>query len=64
VPETSHYWESWLYYENNTDKSMCKLDRINQCKQEFPLIYKVSQLNKKDEIVDYYNLILRKKYLK
>ena len=36
APEPDHYWTSWLYYENNTDKSKSKKERIIQCQNEFP----------------------------
>jgi hypothetical protein len=64
VPKSSHYWEAWLYYENDTDKTKSALERIEQCKKDFPLIYKVSQYGKEETIVNYYETILRKKYLK
>ena len=57
------YWEAWLYYENNTDKSKSKLERIKQCKKEFSQTYTVwNGTEPEGKVVDYYNLILRKKY--
>ena len=64
VPQSSHYWEAWLYYENDTDKTKSAPERIEQCKKDFPLIYKVSQYGKEETTVNYYETILRKKYLK
>jgi len=32
APERDHYWEAWLYYENHTDKSLTKEERIELCK--------------------------------
>ena len=62
VPHRHNYWESWLYYENDTDKTKSKKDRIEQCIKEFPQIY--TQYNKGEEKqIDYYPLILKKKYL-
>lgn len=64
APYTDHYWESWLYYEYQTDKSKSKKERIAQCREEAPQTWKTSENGKEDKIVDYYDLILRKKYLK
>jgi hypothetical protein len=57
------YWTAWLYYENNTDKSKSRADRILQCIKEFPQTYTIYSKGKK-YTVDYYSKILRKKYLK
>lgn len=59
----SHYWEPWLYYHRDTDKTKSKLERIKQCVEEFPQIYKVWD-GKTEEIVNYYHLVLKDKYLK
>jgi hypothetical protein len=65
APEQDHYWEAWLYYENHTDKSLSKEERIELCKKNFPLNYKVSQSGKEGwEHIDYYTKILKPKYLK
>lgn len=63
APEMSHYWEAWLYYENDTDKKKSKRERIETCKKEFSLTYTVMQTGKDKETVNYYDSILRKKYL-
>jgi hypothetical protein len=57
------YWESWLYYEYNTNKSKSKAERIKQCREEFPQTW-IRYLGGKKERIDYYNLILKEKYLK
>lgn len=59
---SSHYWESWLYYEKATDKTKSKRERIEQCRKEFPQTWKVSSMGK-EEIVDYYQRIIKTKYL-
>jgi hypothetical protein len=59
---SSHYWESWLYYEYATDKTKSKRERIEQCRKEFPQTWTVSSMGK-EEIVDYYQRILKTKYL-
>ncbi len=58
---SDHYWESWLYYERNTDKKKSKTERIKQCQKEFPQTYKSSYTDG-SETIDYYKLILRDKY--
>jgi hypothetical protein len=57
-PEQHHYWEAWLYYENNTDKTKSPKDRIKQCREEFSVKYKVSK-NGVETKIDYYDLILK-----
>jgi hypothetical protein len=59
---SSHYWEAWLYYEYATDKTKSKRERIEQCRKEFNLTWKVSSMGK-EEVVDYYQHILKTKYL-
>ena len=63
VPETHNYWEAWLYYLYYTNKSKNKKERLKQCMEEFKLNYTVYSKDKTYE-VNYYNNILRKKYLK
>ena len=64
APEKDHYWESWLYYENNTDKSKSKEERIQVCIYEFPLKYTVSKMGSEPESVNYYYKVLKEKYHK
>jgi hypothetical protein len=59
---SSHYWESWLYYEYATDKTKSKRERIEQCRKEFNQTWKVSSMGK-EEVLDYYQRILKTKYL-
>ena len=59
---SSHYWEAWLYYEYATDKTKSKRERIEQCKKEFNQTWTVHQ-NGNEETIDYYQLILKTKYL-
>jgi hypothetical protein len=58
-----HYWESWLYYEYSTDKTKSKLERIEQCRKEAPATWRISR-DGKEEIIYYYERILKPKYLK
>jgi hypothetical protein len=62
APEEDHYWESWLYYEYNTDKTKSKQERVNQCRKEAPQIWTRHIRDKGSETIDYYDLILKKKY--
>ena len=56
----SNYWESWLYYELETKGT--KRERIQQCIKNYPQIWTRSSKDGK-ETIDYYQLILKKKYL-
>ena len=60
APEQHHYWEAWLYYQHDTEGT--PKERIEQCKEGFPLDYTVSDGKTKTK-VNYYNKILKEKYL-
>ena len=62
-PHRSHYWEAWLYYEYATDKTKSKRERVAQCRAEFNQTWTRSK-DGKDEVIDYYERILKPKYLK
>ncbi len=62
TPYPDHYWTSWLYYEKNTDKTKSKKERIKQCIKEFPQKYR-RYSNNKEEIINYYDFILKEKYI-
>lgn len=62
APEQSHYWESWLYYIYETDKTKSKKDRIKECREKAPQTW-TTHKDGKTETIDYYNLILKEKYL-
>lgn len=62
-----HYWTAWLYYEKNTDHKKSKQERINLCRKNFPQTYQVyRKINgeSREELVDYYETIVKPKYLK
>jgi len=59
---SSHYWEAWLYYEYATDKTKSKRERIDKCKKECNQTWTVSSMGK-EEVIDYYQRILKTKYL-
>jgi hypothetical protein len=54
------YWEAWLNWENNTDKTKSKEERLEQLKK----VYSCTWGNKTNGYTDYYTLILKEKYLK
>lgn len=69
APHSDQYWSAWLYYERNTDKTKSKQERIEQCKKDFPQTYTsysraVPEGETIEQTIDYYELILRKKYIK
>lgn len=57
---TSQYWEAWLYYQYHTKGK--KQDRIQQCKKDFPQTYTINNVNGTMKNVDYYDIILKKKF--
>jgi hypothetical protein len=63
APEQDHYWEAWLFYERNIDKSKSKDEKIQICMNEYPLNY-IQYKNGKETKINYYKLILKEKYLK
>jgi len=62
APHMDHYWECWLYYTRNTDKSKSVRERLIDAKKEFPCIW-VHHGEERQEIC-YWDLILKQKYLK
>jgi len=56
----SHYWESWLYYRKETKGDTA--ERIAQCRKKAPQTW-TSYSGDEKETTDYYNLILKKKWL-
>ena len=62
-PHYDHYWTAWLYYEYATDKTKSKRERIEQCREECNQTWWRSEKGV-DTKIDYYELILKPKYLK
>lgn len=60
----NHYWPCWLYYENNTDKTKSKRERIAECRRDFPQTWTTTHGDGTRETIDYYTRILKPKYLK
>jgi hypothetical protein len=63
-PYNSHYWEPWLYYEYATDKTKSKHERIEQCRKECNQTWTVYTWGDEEGMIDYYEYILKSKYLK
>ena len=59
-----HYWEAWLYYEYATDKTKSKRERIEQCRKEASQTWTSHKQGEEPVTTDYYELILKPKYLK
>ena len=59
---TSHYWEAWLYYKNDTSKNKPIKARVRQLKKRFPQTCTIYRGGKEEETVNYYDVILKKKY--
>jgi len=55
-------WDNWLYYELRTDKTKSKMERLAQCRVKFPITNTTYNGNKK-YIIDWYDFILKEKYL-
>lgn len=59
LPEHDHqYWESWLYYHKETDKTKSVKERVEQCRKEAPQRWTCNGVT-----TDYYELILKNKWL-
>ena len=61
APEQHHYWESWLYYQYKTDKTKSKLERAIQCQKEYNQVWTQTK-NGVETNIDFYDIILKKKY--
>lgn len=62
APEPDHYWECWLYYQKETDKSKSKMERAIDCQKNNPQIWTMTQ-NGQSEKINYYKKVLKKKYI-
>jgi len=63
IPEHDmHYWESWLYYTRETPITFPIEERIKLCRKHAPQTWTRYSGNKKEK-TNYYNLILKKKWL-
>jgi len=62
APHLDHYWESWLYYTRETDKSITTAERIAQCRKEASQTWTTHHSDGTKETIDYYDLILKDKW--
>ena len=63
-PHHRHYWESWLCYEYASDKKKSIKSRLAFCRRKCPQIWTTHRHDEEPKTVDYWDLILKKKYLK
>ncbi len=61
VEEENQYWESWLFYEFNTDKDKSVKERVKQMRKENPQIW-IRYRDGEEMEIDYYEIILKKRY--
>jgi hypothetical protein len=59
--EDSHYWECWLYYTRNTDKTKSTKERIIQARKEFPCVW-IRYNNGEEERICFWDAILKNKW--
>ena len=57
------YWESWIYYNEHTDKNKPTLERLKQCIEEAPQRWTRYHNGEKSSI-DYYKVNLKNKWIK
>jgi len=62
APEEHHYWESWLYYQYETDKTKSKSDRMIQCQKDYPQNWSRT-INGVETKINYYDTTIKKKYI-
>jgi hypothetical protein len=61
APHEDHYWESWLFYELETDKTKTKVERVEEMRTKHPQIW--IKWNGDEKInVDYHDFVLKKRY--
>jgi len=60
----TYFWESWLCYEYASDKKQSKHERIAFCRRKCPQTWRqLGKDGKKDIVTNYWDLILKSKYL-
>lgn len=64
APHDMHYWESWLYYTRET-KHIAKTTeaRLALCRKKAPQTWTSHNSDGTKETIDYYKLILKKKWV-
>jgi hypothetical protein len=63
APEQDHYWESWLYYELATNKTKTTKERVEDMRKNLSQKW-IKWVNGEEITIDYYTIILKKKYIK
>jgi hypothetical protein len=63
APEMDHYWECWLYYTRDTDKTKTTEERLKQAREKFPCKW-ITHSKGIEEKICYWDLILKNKYNK
>jgi len=58
-----HYWQAWLYYEYDTDKTKSREERIEAARKAFPMASTIYRKGQEDEVVYWWNVVLKEKYL-
>jgi len=61
APELDNYWECWLYYTRNTDKSKSTKQRLKQAREEFPCVWYLYDQDGTCQTICYWDFILKKK---
>ena len=62
IPENDmHYWECWLYYSKETDKSKSREERIKQAREKYSCKW-TTYRNEAEEKICYWDVILKNKY--
>jgi hypothetical protein len=62
APEFHHYWECWLYYTRETDKTKTVKERLKQARKRYPCNW-TRYNGVEEETICYWNSILKTKYL-
>ena len=62
APEKDHYWEIFLPWYYETDKTKSWRERIEECKIKFPCTWTSTYKDVKTT-TDYYDVVFKKKYL-
>jgi hypothetical protein len=63
APEMDHYWECWLNYTYETDKSKPTKERLGQARKEYKCEWTTHTTGQKKKAVCYWGLILKNKWL-
>jgi hypothetical protein len=62
APECHHYWECWLYYTRETNKTKSTKERLEQARKNFPCKW-TRYVNGEEEMICYWDIILKSKWL-